>query len=55
MYRITFFLEKLRYYFFKVINDLREKKFDTSNSEQNIYIAVIMIIFGIFGLMIVDE
>jgi hypothetical protein len=55
MNNITVFIQKLRFYFMKIIQDLRQRKYDYTNVEQNMYFAMIMIIFGVIGLILVDE
>lgn len=49
---LTLFLQKIKFYFIKIINDLRTNKFDIRNKEQNLYLALILIIIGIIGLLI---
>jgi hypothetical protein len=52
MNSIHSFLVKLKFYFLKIITDIRNKTFDFDNREQNIYLAIILIIIGTFGMLI---
>jgi hypothetical protein len=49
---VTTFLQKLKFYFIKIINDIRTNKFDFTNKEQNLHFALILILIGIIGLLI---
>ena len=48
---VTTFLQKLKFYFIKIINDIRTNKFDFTNKEQNLHFALILILIGIIFFM----
>lgn len=55
MNNITAFLQKLKYYFIKIILEVKNRTYDINNHEQNMYLAIILIITGICGLIILDD
>jgi hypothetical protein len=52
---ITIFLAKLKYYFSKIIGDLKNGFYDATNNEQNMYLAFILILVGVFGLVLFED
>jgi hypothetical protein len=52
---LIIFLSKIKLYFFKIVGDLRDGKFEMNNDEQNKFLAIILMIIGTLGLIIFED